>query len=62
MPAHNGHGNAAQNSGANDDGFFGNNFLYNGNNAYFHTFGANAALATQGDFRVEGLILHVEGR
>jgi hypothetical protein len=36
----NGHGGFAQNSGANDDGFFGNQFLYPGANAYFSTFGA----------------------
>jgi len=54
----NGHGNSAQNSGANDDGFNGNNFLYNGNNAYFHTFGARLGgtmnVACGLDWNVEG--------
>jgi hypothetical protein len=54
----NGHGGNAQNSGANDDGFFGNSFLYNGNNAYFHTFGARIG----GTFNVAcGLDYNVEG-
>jgi hypothetical protein len=38
----NGHGGSAENSGANNDGFFGNEFLYPTANAYFHTFGARA--------------------
>jgi hypothetical protein len=38
----NGHGGFAENSGANVDGFAGNDFLYPTANAYFHTFGARA--------------------
>jgi len=54
----NGHGGSAHNSGANDDGFFGNQFLYPGANAYFSTFGARIG----GTFNVAcGLDYNVEG-
>jgi len=54
----NGHGGSAHNSGANDDGFFGNAFLYPGSNAYFNTFGARIG----GTFNIGcGLDYNIEG-